>query len=422
MLLATQCPHCFTSFRVANDQLKLHAGLVRCGSCQQTFNGIEYLLAPGAKPALPPSVTPGASTLPIYEDHPKAAETSETFTPIQVAIPTFERALEPEKVTSFDSVAIANVSNYALSSAQHQSTVETSSSNSLEFDLGDDTYQPQLEGREIKSGLGTAADEKEASHDDSLSQISLINAENDDISLHVIHAEPSSTEQTQGVIDALNSEVHIDDQLLVTQVELDAQEKKWNMVVNIELLNEKETVEDGDLEKPDFVIQAEKKQRRSRVVRVSMIALSTLLFFGLLAQCTYIFHNHIVGWFPHTKPVLQEICKILHCRIELPAQIEAISIESNELLALSNDKNIFSLSIQLQNKSGILQAWPMLELVLNDVKDRPVVRRVFTPADYLANKNDLMRGLTPNSDETIKLYFELSGPKAAGYHVDVFYP
>lgn len=50
MALATQCPHCYTSFRVANDQLKLHAGMVRCGSCKLTFNGIEHLLAPGEAP------------------------------------------------------------------------------------------------------------------------------------------------------------------------------------------------------------------------------------------------------------------------------------------------------------------------------------------------------------------------------------
>ncbi|MDO8702515.1 MAG: DUF3426 domain-containing protein, partial [Undibacterium sp.] len=102
--------------------------------------------------------------------------------------------------------------------------------------------------------------------------------------------------------------------------------------------------------------------------------------------------------------------------------IETISIEANELQALSTDKNIFSLSIQLQNKSSTLQAWPMLELILNDAKEKPVLKRVFTPADYLTNKNDLVKGFVPGSEQTIKLYFELSGAKAAGYHVGVFYP
>nr|WP_315484022.1 DUF3426 domain-containing protein [uncultured Undibacterium sp.] len=56
MALATQCPHCYTSFRVANDQLKLHAGMVRCGACQLTFNGIEHLLAPGEAPRTAPAL------------------------------------------------------------------------------------------------------------------------------------------------------------------------------------------------------------------------------------------------------------------------------------------------------------------------------------------------------------------------------
>jgi predicted Zn finger-like uncharacterized protein len=46
MALATRCPHCQTTFRVAHDQLKLRAGLVRCGACKQIFNGIEHLLPP----------------------------------------------------------------------------------------------------------------------------------------------------------------------------------------------------------------------------------------------------------------------------------------------------------------------------------------------------------------------------------------
>src|SRR6478735_717493 len=60
MALATQCPHCHTTFRVAHDQLKLRAGLVRCGSCKQIFNGIENLLRTEnlAQPAPPPPSPP----------------------------------------------------------------------------------------------------------------------------------------------------------------------------------------------------------------------------------------------------------------------------------------------------------------------------------------------------------------------------
>jgi predicted Zn finger-like uncharacterized protein len=73
MALATRCPHCTTAFRVASDQLKLRAGLVRCGTCKEIFNGIENLLRPDedivaatAAPVPPERPIPTVSaTLPI---------------------------------------------------------------------------------------------------------------------------------------------------------------------------------------------------------------------------------------------------------------------------------------------------------------------------------------------------------------------
>ena len=153
-----------------------------------------------------------------------------------------------------------------------------------------------------------------------------------------------------------------------------------------------------------------------------MLLLSVILLLTLLAQASYSLRHQIAARFPQTKPALQEACKFLRCRIETPAQIDMISIESNELQALVTDGNIFSLALQLQNKSGTLQSWPMLELILNDSKEQTVLRRVFTPAEYLANKNDLIKGFAPSTEQTVKLYFELSEVKAAGYHVSVFYP
>ncbi|TFW17836.1 MJ0042-type zinc finger domain-containing protein, partial [Duganella callida] len=55
MALATKCPHCNTVFRVAHDQLKLRGGIVRCGACNEVFDGNAALLEP---PAPPPVTSP----------------------------------------------------------------------------------------------------------------------------------------------------------------------------------------------------------------------------------------------------------------------------------------------------------------------------------------------------------------------------
>ena len=397
MLLATQCPHCFTSFRVANDQLKLHAGLVRCGACQQTFNGIEYLLAPGAKPALPPTAATAVTS--VIASHTADIALQATSTPIQVAIPEAHHTAEPEIVASFVSVENASITNGTANSEQEQYlSVETSSNNPLDFDLGEDAIFAPVAAVEINIASETefeVADDVEDIQADLLTKIPLINEESGDHT--AAEFQPESTRQEH---------------------ERDLNDKP-DAVANIE----EETLEENiNVEKPDFVIQAEKKQGRSRLVRISMIIMATLLFVALLAQVTYSLKNQISAWFPQSKSLLQEACKHLRCRIELPTQREVISIESHELQTLSGDQNILSLAIQLQNKSDTLQAWPMLELILNDAKDKPVLRRVFTPAEYLAIKNDLLKGFSAKSEQSISLYFELSGTKAAGYQVDVFYP
>ena len=399
MLLATQCPHCFTSFRVANDQLKLHAGLVRCGACQQTFNGIEYLLAPGAKPALPPTAASAVAPAAVL-----ASGSAKTFTPVQVAIPEAHPATEAEIVAPVDSMENATSANYTTGSKEDQyQSVDTSSNSALEFDLGEvATFAPvtPFPETEISDAPEIEPDIAVDAQADLLTQTPFIDEDKGDRTAALFQLE----QPEQNPNDRVDEEANIEE---LSIEEVSVEEKREEAI---------------DTKKPDFVIQAEKKQRRSRLGRVSMIIISTLLFFTLLAQVTYSFRNQISALFPQSKPVLQEACKYLRCRIELPTQIEVISIESNELQALSSDKNLFYLAIQLQNKSNTMQAWPMLELILNDTKDQPVLQRVFTPADYLANKNDLVKGFSANSEQTIKLYFELSGPKAAGYHVGVFYP
>ena len=43
MSTSTQCPQCNTRFKVSQEQLDAHQGMVRCGRCQAVFNAVQYL-------------------------------------------------------------------------------------------------------------------------------------------------------------------------------------------------------------------------------------------------------------------------------------------------------------------------------------------------------------------------------------------
>jgi hypothetical protein len=90
-----------------------------------------------------------------------------------------------------------------------------------------------------------------------------------------------------------------------------------------------------------------------KAVRVAMAVGSVALLLLLLLQVTT-FRNR---W-PRTaavKPALTAACK-LGCKIELPAQIDALSIEQGELQTLS--EQTFSFTTLLRNQSRTAQAWP----------------------------------------------------------------
>lgn len=84
MSTITQCPTCNTRFKVTQEQLDAHQGLVRCGHCQAVFNATDYLQDDQPSPQL---------DLPIA---PKSNQSTFAETPIEMLV---ETAVEPAPAT-----------------------------------------------------------------------------------------------------------------------------------------------------------------------------------------------------------------------------------------------------------------------------------------------------------------------------------
>lgn len=472
MALATQCPHCHTTFRVANDQLKLHAGIVRCGSCQQIFNGIEHLVAPDAAPAAAQALA--ASPAVKAEPMPVAAVAAETA-PLAVAAadaldfdlgifddsplppakkpadaigarrepvlePDMEAASEPAVEEAEDAELKQRMALLAAAEADWSVSDEGVAAHAEE-PPEDVPLMPDAEDFQPAAQAGLASDspapsagteprfEPEFGADflsefeaafEAETQTGVVQDDDRPVSL----AEPEDAPHDV----TTQAEVQADDQLPEPASE---EFGHADAIVGPATLKaasvhpepaEEPVASPSESAAPDFVVQAERRQARSKAVRITMAVLSLLLFFGLLAQLTYTMRNQLAAWFPQARPALGYACKLLNCQIGLLAQIDAVSIESNELQAMAPNKNVFSLSLLLRNKGSTPQAWPMLELTLDNDKEQAVLRKVFTPAEYLADKADLVKGFPGSSEQPVKLYFELATIKAAGYHVWLFYP
>lgn len=156
---------------------------------------------------------------------------------------------------------------------------------------------------------------------------------------------------------------------------------------------------------------------------LALLAVAVLTL-TLLAQGLWVFKNVLAARYPAARPVLVEACAALGCTVELPAQIDVLAVETGELQSLDSSADIsnFAFTTLLRNQAELVQAWPHLELALTDASDKTLVRRVFTPADYLPPGPLLSRGFAARSEQSVKLRFELKQLKASGYHLAIFYP
>lgn len=147
------------------------------------------------------------------------------------------------------------------------------------------------------------------------------------------------------------------------------------------------------------------------------------LFLLLIAivQSIYFLRNEIATYYPNTKPYLVQACKQIACSIDLPKKIEFIVIDDSDIQEDANYAGLMRLSSTLINQAGFNQAYPNVELTLTDVEDKPKLRRIFKPSEYLAENTNIANGLGPGEEVKIKLAMTTQGVTVAGYRVLVTY-
>ncbi|HEU0234173.1 MAG TPA: DUF3426 domain-containing protein [Gallionella sp.] len=152
------------------------------------------------------------------------------------------------------------------------------------------------------------------------------------------------------------------------------------------------------------------------------VAAFLLLLLVLFAQTAYFFRVDLAARLPGLKPALTGYCKLLGCSVPLPQKPDLMSIESSDLEADPVHVNQITLNALLRNRAPYAQAFPNLELTLNDTQDKPLARRIFKPKDYLPPQENELAGLLPNHELIVKLYLNTADLRPIGYRLVLFYP
>jgi hypothetical protein len=107
--------------------------------------------------------------------------------------------------------------------------------------------------------------------------------------------------------------------------------------------------------------------------------------------------------------------------VELPRHAELLSIEDSDLQDDPDHVGVLVLVSALYNRASYQQAYPQLELTLTDTLDKPVLRRTFTPQEYLPKGTDAAGGIPGGGEVHSRLFLTVTGDKPAGYRLFVKY-
>jgi predicted Zn finger-like uncharacterized protein len=147
---------------------------------------------------------------------------------------------------------------------------------------------------------------------------------------------------------------------------------------------------------------------------------ATLVFVVLIAQLMLAFRVDLAVKYPQVRPILDMLCEHAGCRVELPSDPDMVSIEASDLHPAK--KGGLELTATLRNRAPHAQAWPQLELTLTDGADKPIVRKVIAPEQYLPATQSADDGFAANGEQAVQLLLDAGTLPAAGYRLYLFYP
>ena len=152
-----------------------------------------------------------------------------------------------------------------------------------------------------------------------------------------------------------------------------------------------------------------------------------LIFAGLLLaalaglQTTYAKRTQIAADYPQIKPLLMQACAALQCKIDLPKNLDLLTIDDSDMQEDENHADVIKFSSLLINNANYAQSYPDIELTLTATDDQPVLRRLIKPAEYLKINTVVPAGLAAREEVRINLAINVKDLAVAGYRVLVVY-
>ena len=152
-----------------------------------------------------------------------------------------------------------------------------------------------------------------------------------------------------------------------------------------------------------------------------LILAVVLLLIVAILQSIYFLRSTIAVNYPQLKPHLEEACRHLNCSVSLPQHLDLLTIDDSDMQESDDYQDVINFSSLLINNARHAQAYPNIELTLTDTDDKPVLRKLVPPQDYLDSGVNIADGMSANEEVRINLAINVHNLSVAGYRVLLTY-
>jgi len=378
----TRCPHCSTRLRVTYEQISAAAGLVRCGTCLHTFNAQEHLLEGSGAAA----------------------------------------SAEMDELLIHDDLDLHDLGLDDLNLDEELAQIEAQEQ-AFSKELLDLSQQIEGDDRPL-----SAADDDEAWAEALLREEEEKN--NPTLSLGNEDAPPkegalwlpykkSPEEQTlKPSIDWDNVDVMGESipEAPITTPFPPLQNKRLSNKVKIEPKGfaETEAAEDEALFEQPLPL----RRTSSFAHKLLWSALCLALVLVLAGQFVFFNFGTLVRQ-ERYRPWFAAVCPVIGCKV--PSQMDLSQIRSSNLVVHSHPSFSGALMVDviLYNRADFAQPFPLLELEFSNLAGRPIARRRFTPAQYLAGEMQGKQQMPSQVPIHIALEIQDPSKEAVNYRLSV---
>lgn len=161
--------------------------------------------------------------------------------------------------------------------------------------------------------------------------------------------------------------------------------------------------------------------KKTKKYTVLLSLLSILLILAASIQTIYYLRVNIAAEYPQFKPMLVKACAHFKCTINLPKELDLITIGDSDMQEDENFKSVINFTSSIKNNANYVQAYPNIELTLTNADDKVAIKKLIPPKDYLSADKRVEDGLAAQEVNPINLAIYVSDTTVAGYRILLVY-